>query len=134
MMEMFEKEPVLKAEFRDVKLLWFLSSTMLRLHTTAKPIRTLDDLKGMKIRTGGGPQPPTLRLLGATPVAISPPDVYTALERGTVDGLTFPWEAVKSFKVDEVTKYHDSASLWGGTFYVVMNLKKWESLPRISRK
>ncbi len=129
MTEMFEKEPVLRAEFRDVKLLWFMSSSILRLHSTNKPIRTLEDLKGMKIRTGGGPQAATLKALGAVPVAISPPDVYTALERGTVDGLTFPWEAVKSFKVEEVTKYHNSAALWGGPFYVVMNQKKWDSLP-----
>jgi TRAP-type C4-dicarboxylate transport system substrate-binding protein len=110
------------------------SSTMLRLHTATKPIRTLEDLKGMKIRTGGGPQAATLKTLGATPVAISPPDVYTALERGTVDGLTFPWEAVDSYKIDEVTKYHNTAGLWGGPFYVVMNLKKYNSLPPDVRK
>ncbi|PKN66003.1 MAG: C4-dicarboxylate ABC transporter substrate-binding protein [Deltaproteobacteria bacterium HGW-Deltaproteobacteria-15] len=132
--EVYEKEPVLQSEFKDVKLLWFMSSTMLRLHTATKPIRTLEDLKGMKIRTGGGPQAATLKTLGATPVAISPPDVYTALERGTVDGLTFPWEAVDSYKIDEVTKYHNTAGLWGGPFYVVMNLKKYNSLPPDVRK
>jgi len=127
--EVFEKEPVLQSEFKDVKVLWFMSSTMLRLHTSTKPVRTLEDLKGMKIRTGGGPQAATLKALGATPVAISPPDVYTALERGTVDGLTFPWEAVDSYKIDEVTRYHNTAGLWGGPFYVIMNLKKYNSLP-----
>jgi TRAP-type transport system periplasmic protein len=127
--EVYEKEPALHSEFKDVKVLWFLSSTMLRFHTATKPIRTLEDLKGLKIRTGGGPQAATLKSLGATPVAISPPDVYTALERGTVDGLTFPWEALADFKIDEVTKYHTTAGLWGGPFYVVMNLKRWNSLP-----
>lgn len=134
MMEMYEKEPILRAEFKDVKLLWLMSSTMLRLHTATKPVRRLEDLKGLKIRTGGGPQASVLRALGATPVAISPPDVYTALERGTVDGLTFPWEAVKSYKVDEVTRYHNSASLWGGPFYVIMNSRKWNSLPSDIKK
>jgi TRAP-type C4-dicarboxylate transport system substrate-binding protein len=119
----------MRAEFRDVKVLFFCSSSMLRLHTTTKPVRTLDDLKGMKIRTGGGPQADSIKALGAVPVTIGAADVYTALERKTVDGLLFPWEAVKAFRIYDVTKYHSSLALWAGDEYVIMNQKKWQSLP-----
>jgi TRAP-type C4-dicarboxylate transport system substrate-binding protein len=129
MWEQFEKDPDLRAEFRDVKVLFFTSTSMIRLNTTTKPVRTVDDLKGMKIRTGGGPQVDALRALGAIPVVISAPDVYTALERNTADGATFPWEAVKAFRIYDVTKYHNSLTLWGGEEYAVMNLKKWQGLP-----
>jgi TRAP-type C4-dicarboxylate transport system substrate-binding protein len=129
MWDHFQNEPALQAEFREVKVLWFVSSPMLRTHTVRKPIRSLEDIKGLKLRTGGGTQTDSIKALGAVPVIMGSSDVYTALERGTVDGLTFPWEAVKAYRIYEVTKYHNSASLWGGKFYAIMNKKKWESLP-----
>lgn len=129
MWEHFEKEPALQAEFQEVKVLWFVSSPMLRTHTSKKPVKSLQDLKGLKLRTGGGTQTESVKALGAVPVIMGSSDVYTALERGTVDGLTFPWEAVKAYRVYEVTKFHNATSLWGGKFFTIMNKKKFQSLP-----
>lgn len=129
MWELFEKDPSLRDEFREVKVLWLMANTHQQLHTINKKVHSLEDLKNLRIRTGGGKGVAALRALGAVPVVIAPPDVYTALERGTVDGAVFPWEALESFKVDEVTRYHTVADLWAGQFYVIMNQKKWNSLP-----
>jgi len=127
--EMFEKEPSLKAEYREVKVLWLHTVTPMQLHTIKKPIRSLEDLKGMKIRSVGGVAPSVLKALGAVPVVMPTPDVYVALERGTVDGTIGAWEQLGPFKFYEVTKYHTVANLWVGQFYVVMNSKRWESFP-----
>jgi TRAP-type C4-dicarboxylate transport system substrate-binding protein len=127
--EMFEKEPSLRAEFPEVKVLWLHTVTPMQLHTIKKPIRCLEDLKGMKIRSVGGVAPSVLKALGAVPVVMPTPDVYVALERGTVDGTIGAWEQLEPFRFQEVTKYHTTVNLWVGQFYVVMNSKRWESLP-----
>jgi TRAP-type C4-dicarboxylate transport system substrate-binding protein len=128
--ELFEKEPNLRAEFREVKVLWFHVGDPMTLHTAKKPIRSLEDVKGMKIRIGGGTTPPSsTKALGAIPVFLPIPDTYPALERGTADGVITLFEAIRSFRFNEVTKYHTTVPLWGTFFYVVMNKKKFESLP-----
>lgn len=129
MWELFQKEESLTAEFRDVKVLWLFGTPSMQLHMVNKPVYTLADLSGKKVRTVGGVRATIVKTLGAVPVVIPTPDTYVALERGTVDGAVSTWEAMKAFKIDEVTKYHTVANLWSGVFYTVMNKKKWESLP-----
>jgi len=129
--ERFEKEEGLRAEFRDVKVLWLFCTAPMHVHMSKKPVRILEDLNGMKVRTVGGVRATVVKMLGAIPVVISTPDTYLALERGTVDGTVSTWEIVKSFKFYEITRYHTVANLWVGVFYVVMNKKKWESLPEV---
>jgi TRAP-type transport system periplasmic protein len=71
-----------------------------------RPLKTLDDFKGLKIRT----QPSeiyvaTFRSLGANPVAMDFKDVYTALQKGDVDAEENPYEPIYSNKFYEVQKY-----------------------------
>jgi TRAP-type C4-dicarboxylate transport system substrate-binding protein len=127
MWEMFEKDESLKAEFREVKVLWLYALPSTQLFTSKKPVRNLEDLKGLKIRVIGGETPAAFKALGATPVVISPTDAYVALERGTVDGAVGGWSALTLFKFSEVTKYFTEANLWSSEFFVIMNKKRWES-------
>ena len=87
-------------------------------------------MKGLKIRATGQ----TGRLttaLGATPVPIGMPDMYESLRKGVVDGTMSNMETLKGWKTGEVIKYATTSWKVGScdTFYVVMNKKKWESLP-----
>ena len=75
-----------------------------------------------------------VKTLGAIPVSIPAPDTYTALERGTVDGTIFPWEAISSFKIAEVLKYHVASGLYVAPLFTLMNQKKYDSLPPDLRK
>ena len=98
---------------------------------TKKPVRKLEDLKGMKIRCTGT-SAEVASALGATPVAMAQTETYDALEKGVVDGVLSPMESLKGWKFVEVTKsttenYGSSYSL---CFFVVMNKKKWNSLPK----
>ena len=129
MWEMFEKEESLRAEFREVKVLWFHPMTPAQLFTGKKPVRMLEDLKGLKIRVMGGQTTEIFKALGAIPVVISPTDAYVALERGTVDGAVGGWTSLKLFKFSEVTRYATVANLWCGEFFFIMNKKRWESFP-----
>jgi TRAP-type transport system periplasmic protein len=102
---------------------------------TVKPVRTLEDLRGLKIRaisTDGD----LLKALGAMPVFLDSGEVYEALRRGVLDGAYVSLETLKGFRYGEVIKY--TTNLWQigkiGIFYWVMNKDKWNSLPADIKK
>lgn len=73
-----------------------------------KPVRTLEDIKGMKIRAGGGTHAQIIAALGATQVSMPGADAYTAMQRGTLDAIHFNDAAALTFKLHEVAKYRSS--------------------------
>ena len=98
---------------------------------TKKPVNKMEDLKGMKIR-GTGTSTKVVSALGATPVAMPQTETYDALQKGVVDGLVSPMEALKGWKFVEVTKCttENYGSSYSIAFFVAMNKKKWDSLPK----
>jgi TRAP-type C4-dicarboxylate transport system substrate-binding protein len=122
-------EKYFQNEFKDVKVLWMYVHAPGQIFTREKPIKTSGDLKGMKIRATNPSVQESLKLLGASPVAIPVPDVYNALERGVVDGTAMPFEGLYVFKQHEVVKYGVICDLYTMTFPIVMNKAKFESLP-----
>lgn len=73
---------------------------------TTKPVRTVEDLKGMKIRVPNNTiQVKGFEVLGATPTPMALGDVYTALQQGTIDGLENPLPVLYNGKFHEVAKY-----------------------------
>jgi len=123
-----------KNEFKDVKVLWIWVHPPGHFHLAKKPVHKLEDLAGLKIRAATPMLTTMVKALGATPVSIPAPDTYTALERGTVDGTIFPWEAISSFKLAEVLKYHAAVGLYAAPLFTFMNQKKYDSLPADLRK
>ena len=123
-----------KNEFKDVKMLWIWVHPPGHFHLAKKPVRKLEDLAGLKIRAATPMLTNMVKTLGAIPVSIPAPDTYTALERGTVDGTIFPWEAISSFKIAEVLKHHADVGLYVAPLFTFMNRKKYESLPPDLRK
>jgi TRAP-type C4-dicarboxylate transport system substrate-binding protein len=121
-------------EFKEVKVLWLYVHAAGQLFTREKQIQSLEDLKGMKIRATSVYIQDSLKLLGASPVAIPVPDVYNALERGVVDGTAMPYEGMWVFKQYEVVKYGTICNLYTMTFPIVMNKRKFESLPEDIQK
>ena len=95
-----------KLEEKGLKLLssnWMYGDR----HTlTTKPVRTVEDLKGMKIRVPNNDiQIKGFEVLGATPTPMALGDVYTALQQGTIDGLENPLPVIYNGKFHEVAKY-----------------------------
>jgi len=115
-------------EVKDTKLMFVIATGPGDLFTT-KPVRSLEDLQGMKIRAAGL-SADTLALLGATPEAMPQPDAYEALARGLVEGNLAPVEVLQGWRHAEVTDYLTRTPfLYNALFFVTMNLDKWESLP-----
>ncbi|MCJ2164819.1 MULTISPECIES: TRAP transporter substrate-binding protein [unclassified Pseudodesulfovibrio] len=117
------------AEFNDVKPLYFHAHGPGLLFTTDKPVKTLADLKGLKIRSTGN-SAKLIQALGGTPVAQPMPSAYQSLQKGVVDGSVHPMESNKGWKLGEVVK-HCTLSVPVGyttTFFVVINKDKWDMI------
>lgn len=117
-------------ELSDVHVCYLFAHGPGLLHTASKPIRKLEEVKGLKIRSTGTSQL-IVRALGAAPVAMSQGETYDALKKNIVDGTLVPIEALEGFKQAEVLKYTtlNYSSAYTQGFFVAMNLNKWNSLP-----
>jgi TRAP-type transport system periplasmic protein len=117
-------------ELDAVKVL-FLTAPSPQYFHTKKPVRKLEDLKGMKVRCAGGAVVNLVKALGAVPVVMPASDVYDALSKGVMEGVVVPWAAVGQFKFYEVVNYTTVNRLTSvsSVGYIVMNKSKWDSLP-----
>jgi TRAP-type C4-dicarboxylate transport system substrate-binding protein len=117
-------------ELADVQVMYLHAHGPGILHTNKKPIKTLEDLKGVKIRSTGTVAK-IVGALGGTPVAMPMPETYDALSKGIADGVMCPIEALEGWKLGEVLKYstQNYGSAYTIAFFVVMNKDKWNSLP-----
>ncbi len=116
-------------EWDDVQVLYLTTSGPIILQTISKPVRTLEDIKGIKIRAVGQ-MSDIIKALGGIPVPLQMPDVYDSLRRGVIEGVTVDLSTLKYWKFAEVTKYvtADWQLGTGITFYWVMNKSKWNAL------
>lgn len=126
---LYKKFPEFQKEYKGVKVLWLHSSAPMTIITTKKPIRTIGDLKNMKIWVSGAAPVKTAKALGCTPVSMPPGDVYLALEKGVIEGAMATNEIAASRKFIDICKYFNDIEICHTPFYVVMNQQKWDSLP-----
>lgn len=122
-------------ELDEVKIMYLHSVGPGNLHTRAKPVEKLEDLKALKIRTYG-PNAKMMTLLGAAPVAMPQGDAYDAISKGVVDGGLWAYEALEGWKIGEVVKYTTEIPTlsYGSVFVVAMNKKKWNTIPPNEQK
>ncbi|MBI5386286.1 MAG: TRAP transporter substrate-binding protein [Verrucomicrobia bacterium] len=95
-----------------------------------KAVKTMDDLKGLKVRATGLSKS-IVEALGGTPVAMPQPETYEALAKGVVEATLCPVETLKGWKQGEVIQYVIDSKAIGYTtaMFVVMNKDKWAKLP-----
>jgi len=117
-------------ELAGVKVLYLHAHGPGLLHTK-QAVKSIDDLKGMKIRSTGL-SAKVVEILGAIPVAMPQPSTYEALQKGVVEGTFAPIETLKGWRQAEVIKYTTGCYSIGYTtaMFVVMNRNKWNSLPK----
>ena len=116
-------------ELDETKIMFFICHGPGLVHTK-KPVRSLEELKGMKIRSTGMSTKIVLAL-GATPVAMPMGDAYDALSRGVTEGIVCPYEALYGWKLGEVIKSttEDYPCAYFSAFFITMNKDKWNALP-----
>jgi len=129
MRDLYEKFPEFRAEYKDMHLLWNSRLPSYTIQTNNKPVRTLEDIKGLRLRTSGGVSSDAIAALGAAPLFITMGDTYLALQKGTVDGYVSDLTTLFSRKFYEIQKYSSNIDFGSSTMYVGMNLETWNSLP-----
>lgn len=102
------------------------------LHSN-QPLRAVADLKGRKVRGSGVIQIESLKALGAVPVGMPPTEVPEALSRRTIDASTSQPAVLFDFGLDRVTSHHYFIRLGVVPLAVVMNKKKFDSLPKVAQ-
>ncbi len=122
-------EGMIADEYRDTQVLFLFTHGPGYLHTREKEIRHPKDLVGLKIRRPTTVVAQLLESQGAQPVGMPAPETYPALQRGILDGVAFPWEAMKVFRTNEQAHFHNEINLYTLSFVVAMNKKLYESMP-----
>ena len=129
----YNKFPEVQAEFKDVKLLWIFAMIS-NMITSKTPIRTLADLKGMKIRAAPGPMFEAVERLGGVPVDVNWGDIYSSLEKGVIDGVATQQQGAVPMRFYEVCPYCTWFDMGGVEFWQAMSLNAWNSLPNDIQK
>jgi TRAP-type C4-dicarboxylate transport system substrate-binding protein len=127
---LFQKFPEMQNQWKDVKVLTVWTTDPYIIITTKKQIKTLDDFKGMKMRMTGGMAIDMMKLLGGVPMTIPMPDCYENMQRGVIDGMTAPGEAITGFRFYELAKYYTMVPTTCVSQQLIMNVKTWNAFPR----
>jgi hypothetical protein len=120
-------------DFKDFKLLAIHSTTNVVISTANKPVLSLQDIKGLKLRSPSRITSLVLSAMDGTPVNIPLAQTTESISKGVIDGTMAPWEILPATKVDEVTKYHmegqpGQPGLAQTPAVVLMNKAKFDSL------
>jgi TRAP-type C4-dicarboxylate transport system substrate-binding protein len=122
----------LAKEYQEVEVLGMVVFPQLSIHSS-KPIKSLADVKGLRIRAGNSVASQIIQALGASPVSMPTADIYQALAKGTIDATLVQWTAFQPFKLAEVTTHHLDAPLGASPAMLFMSRKKFDSLPKAAR-
>ncbi len=123
----------LRKEFADVKMLYLFSGPALPL-LTKKPVHTLAEARGLRIRQPDPIHAQLIEALGAAPSAVQPGDVADALSKGTIDGVIMGYSGVTAFQLHRVAQYSTEWNTGVVAFAMVMNQASYDKLPADIKK
>ena len=103
-------------------------STEANLFHSTKPIASLSQIKGLKIRAAGPVYGSLIKHLGGVPIGMPVTQMTEAISRGVVDGALLGWGGSLVFRLHNVTNHHYQAPLGISPFFVSMNQGKWNAL------
>lgn len=115
------------AELDNVRVLYMYATAPLGLGTL-KPVNSLGDLKGLKVRSTGI-SAAVMRALGATPVSMPRSQAYEAMRKGVVDSILCEGETLLGFREFEIVKVFQPWRFYCTIMFQAMSLKTWNSLP-----
>ena len=119
-------------EYKGVKLLGVFTHGPGQMFSVKKPVTSVADLAGMKVRSGGGISEASAKALGASPLVKPAPESYELLSSGVADATFFPSESIRSFNLDKVVKHatYFPGGFYSSSFGFFMNEDKWNKLSK----
>ena len=117
-------------EHQGTKLLGVMSHGPGSIFNTQRAVNSLSDLEGLKIRVGGGVVNDAAKAMGVTALLKPAPKSYELLSNGVADGVFFPQESIKSFKLTKLIRHATivPGGMYNTSFFLVMNPGKFDSL------
>jgi TRAP-type transport system periplasmic protein len=103
--ELVKNTPEMREEYKEVVPLSRMSAGQSWIHTVKKPIRSAEDFKGLNLKVADDASVALVKSLGANPIKLPISETYSALEKGTIDGVVTGADPLNSFKFAEVTKF-----------------------------
>lgn len=125
----------LEPEHKGVRVLVLFTHQPGQVHTTKKPIRSLDDMKGMRIRFTSPAVRDFIAALGATPVGVPPTEQADQLQKGTIDGTFIDYGGAGiAFKLGGIIKHTTEIYSYVTSFGLIMNPGFYDKLPADLKK
>jgi TRAP-type C4-dicarboxylate transport system substrate-binding protein len=120
---------MLSDEYKRVVLLGIWNNAPNLIFTANEPVRTLEDLKGLKIRVPSRNAGLVVEAWGASPVSMPAPEIYNAMQTGVIDGAMTDATTLGAFKLGEVTKYITTGmDTTISSFFLIMNRDSFGAL------
>ncbi|MDA4844447.1 TRAP transporter substrate-binding protein [Hoeflea poritis] len=116
-------------EYAETKLLGLWANNPSVLITAEKPVRTLADIEGLKVRTPNPVMAEVVKAWGGIPVSMPTPDIYNAMNTGVIDAVMIGPSGIRSYKLNEIGK-HATVNIPSAvdSFYLLMNRNSWDAL------
>jgi TRAP-type C4-dicarboxylate transport system substrate-binding protein len=125
-----DMKPVFAKEHKGTRLLWIVFNRPSGVYDSAKPIQSLEDLKGRRYRAPTPTDVAMLKSLGALPIGMPATHMAESLQKGTIDGVVTDPMGVFSFKLGEMVKYYSNMFVSVISFGLVINEKSYNALPK----
>lgn len=111
-------------------LIPFMLSTY-QVVLSTRTISSMKELSGVKVRSSGGAMDLMIRLIGAVPVRMAPPEIYESMQRGTIDAAMLPYQSVLAYDLTNLLKA-GTTGVDFGTIALTYSIgeTKWRQLPR----
>ena len=119
---------------QNVRVLMAATLAPYKILTAHTPVRTMDDMHGLKIRSSGGAPDATIRSLGAVGVRLSGPEINEALTRKTIDGAMYPYMSLRPFGIESIRYAVSGVSVGTIATAFLINQRKFDSLPEDIQK
>lgn len=117
-------------EYKGIKLLGLMTSDPGHLFNARRPVASVEDFKGLKLRVATTVTAKIVEVVGAVPVTAPAPKTYEILANGVADGTFSTLDAFRSWKLQTLQPYFTRfpGGLYNNTFYIAMNLDKWNAI------
>jgi TRAP-type transport system periplasmic protein len=123
------EEGTFRDEYDDAHVLFMFTHGPGHIHTRNTLVKEPTDLAGMMIRRPTVVAGELLKGLGAEPVGLAAPEMYGAMSRGVINGVALPWEAMTSFRLNELVDKHTEIGLYSLAFVATMNKRTYDHMP-----
>lgn len=129
--ELYNKFPEIRKEYEALKIIAVNVGIPMYLMTSKKAIKTVEDLKGMRVRVTGDTMMRTFRALGAEPVGMPVVEMLESMQKNIIQGVIFSHGDYKSLKLTETVKFETENFIQDRGVYIsrAMNKGVWDKLP-----